>query len=117
MGFFSGAFDKVAAFGKKAVESAKSFIGKTRDVVQKGVQMYDQGKQLYDQGKSQYAMAKSQVSSLPVVGRMASEQLGRLEGQAGGLIEKAAERGLSQKNVELAAGLGRRFVQATGGMY
>lgn len=103
MGFFSGAFEKVAAFGKKAVEGAKSFIGKSRDVVQKGVQMYDQGKQLYDQGKST-------LSSLPVVGAMASEQIGKLE-------EKAALKGLTAKNLDAGANAGRRFVQATGGMY
>jgi hypothetical protein len=116
MGWLSGAFEKAKAFGKSAVEQTKQFVGKARGYVSKGLELYDQGKQLAEQGKSQYAMAKSQVSSLPVVGAMASEQLGKLEGRAGGLIEKAAERGISQKNAEMAAGLARRFVRETGSM-
>jgi hypothetical protein len=119
MGFsswLSGAVEKAKAFGKTAVASAKTFIGKARGGVEKGLQIYEQGKDLYEQGKGQYSQAKSQLSSLPVIGAMASEQLGRLEGQAGQMIEKAAERGLSAKNLELAAGLARRGVRETQGM-
>jgi len=119
MGFFDwikGASQKVSAFGKKAFQDTKQFIGKARSGVEKGIQVYEQGKELYEQGKGQYAQAKSQLSSLPVIGAMASEQLGKLEGRAGQLIEKAAERGISAQNAELAAGLGRRFVRETQGM-
>jgi hypothetical protein len=116
MGFGSWLSSKVEsakAFGKKAIDQTKEFIGKARGVVKQGVQLYEQGKDVYEQGKGQYAQAKSQLSSLPVIGAMASEQLGKLEGQAGQLIEKAAEKGVSQKNAELAAGLARRFVKET----
>lgn len=87
MGWLSGAFEKAKAFGKSAVESTKSFVGKASGYVSKGAELYQQGKQLVDQG----AMVRSQVKSLPVIGALA----GRLEGQAGQMIEKAAERGLS----------------------
>jgi hypothetical protein len=116
MGFgdwLSSKFEAAKAFGKKAVEETKKFIGKARGAAQKGVQLYEQGKDIYEQGKGQYAQAKGQLSSLPVIGKMASEQLGKLEGQAGQLIEKAAEKGLSSQNAELAAGLARRFVRET----
>jgi predicted heme/steroid binding protein len=119
MGFsswLSGAVEKAKSFGKTAIDSAKTFIGKARGGVQKGLQIYEQGKELYDQGKSQYSQAKSQLSSLPVIGAMASEQLGKLEGQAGQVIERAAERGISSKNLELAAGLARRGLRETQGM-
>lgn len=84
MGWLSGAYESAKAFGKSAVEGAKTFIGKAPGYVSKGVELYQQGKQLVDQGRSQ-------VKALPVIGAMA----GRLEGQAGQLLEKAAERGLS----------------------
>lgn len=119
MGFFDwikGASEKVSAFGKKALQDTKQFIGKARTGVKQGLQIYEQGKDLYEQGKGQYAQAKGQLSSLPVIGAMASEQLGKLEGRAGQLIEKAAERGLSSKNLELAAGLARRGLRETEGM-
>jgi len=119
MGFFDwikGASEKVSAFGKKAVESTKQFLGKARSGVEKGLQVYEQGKDLYEQGKGQYAQAKSQLSSLPVIGSMASEQLGKLEGRAGQLVEKAAERGLSSKNLAITAGVARRGLRETQGM-
>jgi hypothetical protein len=87
MGWLSGAFEKAKAFGKSAVESAKTFVGKAPGYISKGAELYQQGKQLVDQG----AMVRSQVKALPVIGAAA----GRLEGQAGQLLEKAAERGLS----------------------
>jgi hypothetical protein len=87
MGWLSGAFQQAKAFGKSAVEGAKTFVGKASGYASKGAELYQQGKQLVDQG----AMVRSQVKALPVIGAMA----GRLEGQAGQLLEKAAERGLS----------------------
>jgi phage-related minor tail protein len=119
MGFgdwFKSKFEAAKSFGKKAVEQTKQFIGKARTGVEKGLQIYEQGKDLYEQGKGQYAQAKGQLSSLPVIGAMASEQLGKLEGRAGQLIEKAAEKGLSSQNLELAAGLARRGLRETQGM-
>ena len=87
MGWLSGAFDKVKAIGKSAVDTAKVFVGKAPGYISKGAELYQQGKQLVDQG----AMVRSQVKALPMIGAAA----GRLEGQAGQLLEKAAERGLS----------------------
>lgn len=84
MGWLSGAYESAKAFGKSAVEGAKTFVGKASGYASRGAELYQQGKQLVDQGRSQ-------VKALPVIGAMA----GRLEGQAGQLLEKAAERGLS----------------------
>jgi hypothetical protein len=87
MGWLSRTFESAKAFGKSAVDSAKTFVGKASGYASKGAELYQQGKQLVDQG----AMVRSQVKALPIIGAVA----GRLEGQAGQMIEKAAERGLS----------------------
>lgn len=111
--WLSSKYEAAKAFGKKAVEKTKEVIGKARGVAKQGLQLYEQGKDIYQQGKGQYEQAKGQLSSLPVIGQMASEKLGMLEGKAGQLIEKAAEKGITPQNAELAAGLARRFVRET----
>jgi len=103
------AVEKVGNLGKKGKEFFNKVVGKVKGGVKTGLKVYEEGKELVKQGKEEYGKAKEQVSALPFIGDMAKEKLGKLEGKAGQLVEKLAEKGLSEKNLEVAAGIGRRI--------
>jgi len=116
MGFGSWLSSKVEAaknFGKKALDTGIALAKKTREGVKKGLELYSQGKDIYEQGKSEYSKAKGQLSSLPVIGDVAKEYLGKAEARVGQNLEKLSEKGINAKNLELAAGLARRGLRET----